>query len=126
MSPETTKCRHTFCADCIAGALENSDTCPVDRNPLGPGDVTAAPIMIANLVNDLEVRCPNSTLGCISTLPRALVKGHLKEECGFVTVDCPGCDERISRRDRREEGCMHAEVECEHCTATIRQLEKEV
>jgi len=126
VDPETTKCRHTFCADCISGALENSDTCPVDRSPLSPGDVSAAPVMIANLVNDLEVRCPNSALGCLCTLSRALVKGHLKEACGFVTVDCPGCNESILRRDRRTEGCMHGEVECEHCTAMVRKLEMEV
>lgn len=125
IDPETTKCRHTFCADCISGALEMSSTCPVDRNPLGAGDVSAAPIMITNLVNDLVVLCPNGGLGCTATQPRSLVKGHLKEDCGFVVVDCPGCDEKIMRRDLRGE-CRHAEIECTHCLAMIRQLEMEV
>lgn len=102
-----------------------SSTCPVDRNPLGAGDVSAAPIMITNLVNDLVVLCPNGGLGCTATQPRSLVKGHLKEDCGFVVVDCPGCDEKIMRRDLRGE-CRHAEIECTHCLAMIRQLEMEV
>jgi hypothetical protein len=125
IDPETTKCRHTFCADCIAGALQISQTCPVDRSPLGPRDVTAAPIMIANIVNDLSVLCPNGGLGCAVTQPRSLVKSHLKDDCGFVTVECPGCEEKILRRDLQDE-CMHTEVECSHCLAMIRQLEIQV
>lgn len=125
IEPETTKCRHTFCADCIAGALEISPTCPVDRNPLGDGDVLPAPMMVTNLVNDLVVLCPNSPLGCTATQARGLVRGHLKDACGFVTVDCLGCEEKIMRRDLHDE-CMHTEVECLHCSALTRQLEMEV
>ena len=125
IEPATTKCRHTFCSDCIANALAISLTCPVDRYPLKPEDVSAAPIMIANLVNDLVVLCPNSALGCMATMPRPLVGGHLKEDCGFVTSECPGCEERILRRDLHTE-CMHQQVECRHCAAMVRQLEMEV
>jgi hypothetical protein len=127
IEPETTKCRHTFCSKCIATALEISPTCPVDRNPLEHGDVSAAPIMIASLVNDLVVLCPNSSLGCTATQARSLIKGHLKDECEFVTVDCPGCEEQILRRDLREfEECTHSKMECPHCSSMIRALELEV
>ncbi|KAF8241533.1 hypothetical protein K440DRAFT_642046 [Wilcoxina mikolae CBS 423.85] len=98
IDPETTKCRHTFCADCISGALEISSTCPVDRNPLGPGDVSAAPIMIANLVNDLAVLCPNRGLGCTATLPRSL--DH-EEICPQLSSSCPHCLLEFPRPDIR-------------------------
>ncbi|KAA8895082.1 hypothetical protein FN846DRAFT_356314 [Sphaerosporella brunnea] len=132
IDPQTTKCRHTFCSNCIAGALEISPTCPVDRNPLERGDVSAAPIMISNLVNDLVVLCPNTPLGCTATRARSLIEGHLKDECGFVTVDCPGCEDKILRRDLREE-CMHTEdhesicpqltSSCQHCSSEFPRSE---
>lgn len=125
VDPTTTKCRHTFCSDCIADALEISSTCPVDRTPLELQDITMAPVVIANLVNDLVVLCPNSNLGCTSTQPRSFVGGHLKDECRFVTVDCVGCNERILRRDVHEE-CMHQEIVCTHCSVTLRKLDLEV
>ncbi|KAI5795562.1 hypothetical protein EDC01DRAFT_56340 [Geopyxis carbonaria] len=62
-----------------------------------------APVVIANLVNDLVVLCPNSNLGCTS---------------------CVGCSERILRRDVHEE-CMHQEIVCTHCSATLRKLDLE-
>ncbi|KAF8543512.1 hypothetical protein BDD12DRAFT_726048 [Trichophaea hybrida] len=78
--------------------------------------------MITNIVNDLAVLCPNRELGCTATLPRSLVSGHLKDDCRFVTVDCPGCEEKILRSDLQDE-CMHNEVECSYCLAMIRRLE---
>lgn len=126
LDPATTKCRHTFCADCIAGALDNSPTCPVDRNPLSDGDVAPAPTIVSNLVNDLFVLCPNAALGCPATPARALVFGHLKDDCGFVTVACPACAEPIPRRDLAADACMHAPANCPHCDAPTRQLELEV
>ena len=125
LNPKTTKCRHTFCAECIRDALERSPTCPVDRSELKPEDIFNAPVMVANLVNELTVLCPNSIAGCDRTLPRSLVGGHLKEDCEFVAVECAGCKESILRRDVREE-CLHNETECPHCAATVTRLELEV
>jgi hypothetical protein len=123
--PVHTKCRHTFCSTCIAGALETSKTCPVDRKPLKLEDVSAAPIMISNLVNDLVVLCPNFELGCCMTCARHLLGGHLREDCAFVSVQCAGCNDKILRKDSGSE-CLHQLVECRFCFSSFRRLDMEV
>lgn len=125
IDPVSTQCRHTFCNECICGALEQSVTCPVDRKPLQPEDISMAPIMIANLVNDLVVLCPNSELGCATSCPRYLIGRHLEDNCQFVAVKCSGCKEAILRKDS-ESQCMHQEIECEFCFTKIRKSDSQV
>ncbi|KAL7269332.1 hypothetical protein RUND412_008013 [Rhizina undulata] len=124
INPVNTSCRHTFCAACIAEALRCSQTCPVDRKPLRSEDLTAAPIMIANLVNDLIVICPNSEIGCPASCPRHLMGGHLREDCKYVPVKCSGCEESIARKNANTE-CLHKLVECEYCSMSVRKLDME-
>ncbi|TGZ81908.1 hypothetical protein EX30DRAFT_305645 [Ascodesmis nigricans] len=125
VDPFTTSCRHTFCLACITDALKVSKSCPVDRSPLDTADIKMAPVVLANLVNDLTVLCPNHALGCSATLSRGNVEGHLKEDCQYVTVDCPGCGEKIMRKDRQgdSEDCVHVEEACRYCSEKHRKLD---
>lgn len=130
LNPITTPCRHTFCADCLATALAATDappTCPIDRGPLRPEDTRPAPIVVANLVDGLLVACPNAGKGCMVGCARYLVEGHLREECGYVEVACPGegCKERVLRKDLRER-CLHGIVECEFCLDRVREMDLKV
>lgn len=83
--------------------------------------------MIANIVNELVVLCPNAKRGCPVSVARYLVEGHLREECGFVEVGCrgEGCEERTLRRDVEGE-CVHRKVACEHCDERVRKMDLEV
>lgn len=81
--------------------------------------------MVASLVNDLVVLCPNAELGCPTTCPRYLLGGHLREDCEFVAVECSGCEDVVLRRDAREE-CLHQVVECVYCGDGFRKLDMEV
>ncbi|TGZ83896.1 hypothetical protein EX30DRAFT_338493 [Ascodesmis nigricans] len=125
VEPFTTSCRHTFCSECITNALKASKTCPVDRTPLDTKNINMAPVVLANLVNDLTVLCPNHRdgLGCTATLPRGNVEGHLKEDCLYVTVACPGCEEKIMRKDLQDDVCVHVEEECSYCSGMHRKLD---
>ncbi|KAF3287720.1 hypothetical protein TWF970_007428 [Orbilia oligospora] len=127
ITPVQTRCLHTFCSACISLSLERSLTCPVDRKPLNHDDVTPAPIMIANLVNDLVVLCPNREKGCTTSCARWLVESHVREDCEYATVKCAkeGCDGMVERREA-EGDCVHEEVECAFCQGPIRKLDIEV
>ncbi|KAG0134279.1 hypothetical protein HOY82DRAFT_481609 [Tuber indicum] len=80
--------------------------------------------MIANLVNDLVVLCPNSGFGCPMTCARHLLAGHLREDCDFAAVKCLGCDGTIMRKDAGS-GCLHQLVECPFCSFSCRKLDME-
>ncbi|KAK6523595.1 hypothetical protein TWF281_001576 [Arthrobotrys megalospora] len=126
ITPVQTRCLHTFCSACISLSLERSLTCPVDRKPLSHDDVTPAPIMIANLVNDLVVLCPNREKGCNTSCARWLVESHVREDCGYAMVKCAkeGCDGMVERRESEGE-CVHEEVECNFCQGVVRKLDFE-
>ncbi|KAF3923081.1 hypothetical protein ABW20_dc0105958 [Dactylellina cionopaga] len=126
ITPVQTCCLHTFCSACISLSLERSLTCPVDRKPLNHDDVTPAPIMIANLVNDLVVLCPNREKGCVASCARWLVESHVREDCDYAMVKCDkeGCDGMVERKDADRE-CMHEEVECEFCETAVKKANLE-
>lgn len=128
IDPITTKCRHTFCSDCIIDALKVSKSCPVDRSPLESEDITMAPVVLANLVDDLTVFCPNSELGCTTSLPRGSVKRHLKDDCDYISVQCPGpdCQQNILRKDVSGEECVHMNELCPYCSSIVRRLDTKV
>ena len=125
LEPVYTSCLHTFCSSCIYKALERSPTCPVDRRSLQAEDVSPAPIMIANLVNELVVLCPNSELGCAFTCARYLVEAHLSHDCEFVYVNCHECDGKVLRKDAGRE-CLHQLEECQNCYEQIKKMDMEV
>ncbi|KAK6531813.1 hypothetical protein TWF694_002980 [Orbilia ellipsospora] len=124
ITPVQTRCLHTFCSACISLSLERSLTCPVDRKDLSHDDVTPAPIMITNLVNDLVVLCPNRERGCGASCARWLVESHVREDCGYALVKCAkdGCDGMVERKDVEEE-CVHEEVGCQFCELSVRRLD---
>ncbi|RPB07796.1 hypothetical protein P167DRAFT_495277 [Morchella conica CCBAS932] len=82
--------------------------------------------MVASLVNDLLVLCPNAELGCPTTCARYLLAGHLRDACGFVEVKCSGCDDLVLRKDAAEEDCMHQVLECAYCFESFRRIDMEV
>ncbi|RPA72430.1 hypothetical protein BJ508DRAFT_419471 [Ascobolus immersus RN42] len=127
LDPIQTRCRHTFCSDCIAEALKNSETCPIDRKPITDEGLSPAPILIANMVNDLVVYCPNAENGCTETVPRHLVEGHVRETCGWVQVECGvgGCKEMVRRNETSME-CLHRLVKCEFCLEEVRRMDLDI
>lgn len=127
VDPVYTTCLHVFCSSCINEALKRSQSCPIDRKTLTPEEISPAPIMIANLVNELVVYCPNSELGCETTCARYLLEGHLTHDCGYVLVDCRGrgCEGKIFRKDAGWD-CLHKKVECTSCYERVRKMDLEV
>lgn len=81
--------------------------------------------MVASLVNDLVVLCPNAELGCPITCARYLLGGHLREDCQFVAEQCSGCEDVVLRKDAAGE-CLHQVVECGYCGESFRKLDMEV
>ncbi|GAO49493.1 hypothetical protein SAICODRAFT_30892 [Saitoella complicata NRRL Y-17804] len=129
VEPVQTRCGHIFCTPCIESALSHSRTCPVDRAALTQSDLLPAPKIIANIVNELLVVCPNQSEGCPNVLQRQLLGTHLEKECDYAWVLCPGaeCDEMVLRKDLSGDGeCAHEMEMCEMCKRIIRDNEAHV
>jgi len=123
--PTTTlTCSHTFCSECILRALSHAPLCPVDRSPLGVGDLrSASPIVRAvsscarlvrqmlmdiQMVDELLVECPYRFEGCESVKERQMMPLHLKEECCFaegrvLAEESAGMSQATEEREGRED-----------------------
>jgi hypothetical protein len=112
---------HTFCLSCITQALQSSPLCPIDRLTLATGDISSAPKIVASLVDELIVCCPN---GCGVDVERSCLDGHLKGRCDLEPVKCI-CDIPTTRRERNavaenehlegDIGCIHEWRLCNDC-----------
>ncbi|KXN91008.1 Ligand of Numb protein X 2 [Leucoagaricus sp. SymC.cos] len=126
--PTTTlTCAHTFCRECILRALQHTALCPVDRSPLGEGDLGPANPIIRSLVEELEVECVHSNTGCKWTGQRQWLAAHLRDKCPFGQVECEeeGCGMVITRNELRTHRVeVHGLVEPEDKMEQEREMEK--
>mgnify|MGYP005992300071 CR=1 FL=1 len=124
---------HVFCLSCIQQWLKKGHSnCPMDRSPLG--DSVGRPLqvfrMAQDLVNDLEITCPNvtaedRTLAEAKSEEASLCKwtGKVREElahfdsCSFRRVPCKwsGCSLRVRRDELTAHMSKHDLQACPHC-----------
>lgn len=110
--PLTTICGHTFCKECIIEFLKVQNqrrrrdedeevvgedgligSCPLDRTPLDSSKVNElfpTPLIISNLVDELEVFCLNMERGCDWSGRRWELEHHVMSDCGYTGVICNG------------------------------------
>lgn len=127
VEPWSTRCGHTFCVACLRAALRVDPRCPVDRTPLRwghRGDVRAAPLVVAGVVDELVVACPNAPAGCPYRCARGLVESHVWHDCRYTEVECPGCGTPTERRffegelgqlAAPDDECPHTVMTCTEC-----------
>ncbi|KAK9465969.1 hypothetical protein V1512DRAFT_226893 [Lipomyces arxii] len=130
VDPCYTKCGHTFCSVCLYKALAQSPKCPVDRNQLAEDDISPAPKILLNMVNELLVYCPNADKGCKAINQRCLLQHHLRDQCVYTKIKCPSatCSELIEKRYIEEEPdkCFHEPIACNACDEQVPRFEMEV
>ncbi|GAA5837872.1 hypothetical protein JCM11251_004684 [Rhodosporidiobolus azoricus] len=56
-NPVLTPCDHLFCHACLSRALELHPTCPIDRTRIQEAECRRPPRVVAELLDDLRVRC---------------------------------------------------------------------
>lgn len=59
-----TGCEHVYCRKCIIEWMNNSETCPVDRNQLKKSQLQPIPRIVRNLLNHLRIKCDFHHSGC--------------------------------------------------------------
>lgn len=68
---------------------------------------------LAREVSELLARCPQSRLGCMSTMPLHELRNHVIAECNHTLLHCPheGCSEDALDRNNYE---AHVTSDCEY------------
>lgn len=138
LEPLTTICGHTFCKSCIYECFKafNGDindglkgSCPLDRTPLDASNVNdlfPTPLLVTNLIDDLQVYCLNHERGCKWNGCRWELEHHVISDCGYTGVHCNGKRyiKKNNNKENNENGDGDGEYDGEYdneeiCTLTV-------
>jgi uncharacterized protein YukE len=132
VSPVKLKCDHVFCDECVRNALEcqsnsSSKSCPSCRGRTDISCIGPVTKIVTRILDDLKVKCPYRSQGCLEFLPRGTVQDHVDLYCGWGETDCPAddCDKRVQRRFA-EGRCRHGSVSCEECQVEVPECDLDV
>ncbi|ORX53866.1 hypothetical protein BCR36DRAFT_582091 [Piromyces finnis] len=127
LNPIATPCGHTFCEECILSALEISNNCPYDRKEIKCEEFKKVDRLILNILNELEIYCPNKMNGCPHICQRQFLYEHY-HHCEYELVECPHslCHQKVIKKELQEHSnqCDYKEIECEFCKKIYLQKDK--
>lgn len=127
VQPMELGCGHIFCKQCLfshfTSGIHNAKRCGKCREDVE--SVSPVSSILSQLLDELEVECPNRASGCTQHIKRYTVRDHVKQYCLFTEIPCssPDCKLLIERRFASED-CLHSYVECEDCLEQI--MEKDL
>ena len=112
---------HIFCLAHISGHLhQNSQTCPVCRDPLTLKTLRHPTGFLKKCLDDLKIKCDHHDRGCPAVVRLEDLPKHLTE-CGFAPVMCgnEGCEKVInkSEKENHEQTCNFGIAKCRGCQA---------
>jgi len=127
VTPMELGCSHIFCKECVyehlQSGIHSASRCPKCRRPVE--SLTAVSTLLSQLLDELEVECPNKSLGCTLHVKRYTIKDHVKHYCEFTEIPCPSIEcELFIQRQYADQDCLHSYVECEYCN--IQTMEKDI
>ena len=129
IKPTELGCEHVFCEECLyehlTSGIASATKCPKCRTPID--SVNSAAKLLGQLLDDLEVQCPNMSEGCKKELKRYTVNGHIANYCDFEEVACSKADclHKIPRRLARSE-CLHTYSKCVTCNEFVMEKDMDV
>ncbi|XP_028414522.1 kelch-like protein 13 [Dendronephthya gigantea] len=111
---------HIFCFAHISRHLvQNSQTCPVCRDPLTQETLRRPTGFLKNYWEGLKIKCDHHERGCPDYVRLEHLPKHV-EKCGYAPVMCrnEGCDTEINRRDietHEKDLCQFRMDKCHDC-----------
>ena len=120
VSPVKLECDHYFCRSCVIEAMTHQNAgarcCPACRRKTNRTP-TLVPKIIDHILDELKVRCPFFSMGCIGELARGSIQNHVDRYCNYSEIECPSvdCSHTIERKDLAKNRCLHNVISCEDC-----------
>ncbi len=110
---------HIFCLAHISRHLQNSQTCPVCRDPLTPETLRPPTGFLKNYLDDLKIKCDHHDRGCPDVVRLEDLQRHV-DQCGFAPVVCgnEGCGTVVNKRDKENHEknlCQFRVAKCHDC-----------
>ncbi|MCJ1453123.1 hypothetical protein MMC28_003468 [Mycoblastus sanguinarius] len=132
VNPVRLECEHVFCQRCLNQAMRMQGyydhiNCPACRRRIDRLTIVPVPKILSHILDDLPVKCPLSSEGCLEEMPRASVQQHVDRYCAYSEVECPSeaCLLTTLRKDVGERQCLHCMVECEDCKQSFMERDLE-
>ncbi|KAF1347311.1 hypothetical protein EJ07DRAFT_160390 [Lizonia empirigonia] len=129
--PAQLPCEHYFCRECLEHAWAPQPaarkTCPTCRRHVeSDADIRPVPRIIETMLDELVVRCPNTSTGCTWVDHRVNVHDHVMLYCEYTPVECPAADCHLHTTQKDfHKGCLHYTVSCEDCHASLMKKDLE-
>lgn len=122
VNPEVCKtCQNLFCKKCINEAIKVNRKCPYKCSYYTPVEI---PKSTKNILNKLNLKCPNSNIGCPETILYENISNHLKN-CTFLKYKCEFCDFNgtLSKCKEHSKNCQFSLITCLKCEDKIKKNE---
>ncbi|XP_028408543.1 kelch domain-containing protein 8A-like [Dendronephthya gigantea] len=118
---------HIFCFAHISQHLaQNSETCPVCRDPLNQETLRRPTGFLKNYLDDLEIKCDHHDRGCPDHVRLEELPRHV-EECVYAPVMCrnEGCGTEVNKRDikaHENDLCQFRIAKCHDCKNIMKNV----
>ncbi|KAJ3451875.1 ring finger protein dg17-related [Anaeramoeba flamelloides] len=113
--PVDSSCDHTFCRACFDHLIRNNKPCPKCNTPFISRECTESSNSVRQLLNKLQVYCPNKKQGCNEIFKRGEINKH-RHNCGYNIVHCPNfpCDNSYFAKDAEKHlsKCVFRTIKC--------------
>ncbi|XP_020832923.1 ligand of Numb protein X 2-like isoform X1 [Phascolarctos cinereus] len=110
LQPVDTPCGHTYCYRCLESFLQDSDFCPMDREPLTFPSCRKSTLLVRNLLDKLIVFCPFPP-DCLLTMQRCELEGHLQNRCpGLRKYQAKMVEEKCQPDHKKQEVPLEPEA----------------
>lgn len=129
VTPVELSCEHIFCEACLydhlTSGIQSASLCPKCRDPIESIRLTSR--LLTQLLDELEVSCPNEPSGCKGSHKRYTLHDHLSSYCDFEDMSCPSidCVHYVQRRFLSDK-CLHSKVSCDDCEEEMLELAMKV